>query len=92
MYAIADRLLVIGLKPLAIAKFNHATELYGHTPVYPPVARYVFESTPDTDKGLRKVVAHTIAKDKKLIKHATIKKLMAENNGLAMAVLEHIVG
>jgi len=57
MYAIAERRFIPSLKVLAKAKFVDQIRGLWPVPGFPLVAYKVFSSTPETDRGLRDVVA-----------------------------------
>lgn len=90
MYAMADCYIVTGLKALAIAKFKHAAAVYHLDPAFPAAARYVFHSTPDEDKGLRKAVGTILVNYSMLTDEKTIKKLLRDHNDLAVNVIEQL--
>lgn len=87
MYAIADRLIVTGLKALALAKFQSACTHYWDTPEFPAAVEYIFTSTPEEDSGLRNTVYVAISNHMQLMEDEKIKALMMELNGLAYGVL-----
>lgn len=87
MYAIADRLIVTGLKALALAKFQSACTHYWDTPEFPAAVEYIFTSTPEEDSGLRNTICAAISKQMQLMKDEKIKALMMELHGLAYGVL-----
>jgi hypothetical protein len=80
MYAIADRLLVTGLKALAHAKFKTACLHFWNAPEFTTAAEHIFVSTPDEDKGLRDLVCRTIAKHIELLNNEVIEGLLKEYN------------
>lgn len=89
MYEIADKYDVKGLKDLAKAKYDETCAGYWKEPAFVSSAYHVFSTTPDNDKGLRDVVAKTIAKHMKdLVKKPEIEALLTEFNGLAFGLLK----
>jgi hypothetical protein len=88
MYEIGDKYDVLGLKQLALAKFSLACEKYWESQQFAPAAHYVFSTTPESDKGLRDIVAKTIADHMKTLNSPAVEALLNEFNGLAMGVLK----
>ncbi|RYO37466.1 hypothetical protein AA0111_g2145 [Alternaria arborescens] len=88
MYGIGDKYDVPGLKQLALAKFSFACEKYWESQQFAPAAHYAFSTTPESDKGLRDIVAKTIADHMKTLNSPVAEALLNEFNGLAMGVLK----
>ncbi|KAF2440071.1 hypothetical protein P171DRAFT_489849 [Karstenula rhodostoma CBS 690.94] len=91
MYAIADRLLVTGLKALAAAEFRLACLHFWKEPEFGLAAEYVFLSTPDEDKSLRSLVCKTIAEHSELVKDEKVDYLLKEHKGFAYDLLQEKV-
>ena len=87
MYAIADRLIVGGLKHLVKTKFLVTCHYHWNSPQFSEALEYVFTSTPEKDKGMRFIVCRTIANHITLLKDPKIKEMMMEFNDLAYGVL-----
>jgi hypothetical protein len=88
MYEIADKYDVVGLKDLAREKFSRACQYYWDDAEFAVASYHVFSTTPDHDKGMRKVVSATISAHMKLVEKPRVKFLMTEFNGLALGILE----
>jgi len=89
MYEIADKYDVPGLKDLVVEKFSRACRQGWDCAKFPIAARYVFSTTPDEDKGLRKVVSSTIASHmKELVKKPEIESLLKEFSSLSYELLK----
>jgi hypothetical protein len=87
MYEIGDRYNVVGLKDLSKEKFQGACTKFWDDPKFAEAAHYAFSTTPDNDKGLRKIVSETLVKHMQLLKKPEIESLMTEFNGLALGIL-----
>lgn len=72
MYETGDKLDVIGLKSLAEAKFSRACLRDGTTSVFAAAADHAFQTTPDSDKGLRNIVIKTIFRHLELVNRPEI--------------------
>jgi hypothetical protein len=88
MYEIADKYDVVGLKDLVIEKFYRACHHFWNDAKFSIAAHHVFSTTPDHDKGLRKIVSKTISENMELVDVPAVKVLMTEFNGLALGILE----
>ncbi|KAI4710214.1 hypothetical protein J4E89_004665 [Alternaria sp. Ai002NY15] len=88
MYEYADKYDVVGLKDLAIEKFNRSCKHFWNKDEFSIAAHHVFSTTVDTDKGLRDIVGATISANMGLVKKPEVKVLMTEFNGLALGILE----
>ncbi|KAF3040373.1 hypothetical protein E8E11_001786 [Didymella keratinophila] len=88
MYHMGDKYGVVGLKQLATEKFARACAKFWSATSFSPAVRYVFDSTPDSDHGLRDIAIKTISDHGSLMNKADIRELLNEFDGLAVAVLE----
>jgi hypothetical protein len=88
MYEIADKYDVVGLKDLVKEKFGRSYQKFWDNPKFAIAAHHAFSTTPDHDKGIRKVVSATISAHMELVEKAEVKVLMTEFNGLALGILE----
>ena len=86
MYAVAEKYGVKGLKDLIRSKFALACKLFWDSEAFGIAARYVHESTIDTDQGLRDVVHKTICDHIKIIQKEEISSLL-DDFGLAKSIL-----
>lgn len=87
MYELGDKYQVTGLKDLALDKFKCCCSVFWYTNDFPPAARHVFASTPDSDKDLRNQVAMTISKHMGLLNKPEVAALLDEHNDLAADLL-----
>jgi len=80
MYAIADKYDIPGLKRLAILKFRGLTNASWKTPAFPEAIKAIYETTPDSDRGLRDVVLKkSVEHSKTLFKAETgFKEMLQE--------------
>jgi hypothetical protein len=84
MYEIADKYDVVGLKDLVIEKFKRSCQNFWNEATFAAAAHHAFMTTPEQDKGLRNIVADTIAAHpKQLVSKPGIKSLLTEFGGLA---------
>lgn len=87
IYAIAEKYFVAGLKELAMEKFKAACTSSWDDAAFPVAVNIVYQTTPESDLGLRGVVLDTITSRLSLIGKPEIQVLLAEGNGLALGVL-----
>jgi hypothetical protein len=88
MYEIGDKYEVVGLKQLAREKFLRAATKYWNDEQFTTAAYYVFNTTPEEDKGLRDVVSSTISAHMGLLDKPAVESLLNEFNGLAVGILK----
>jgi len=88
MYALADKYGVEDLKDLAQEKFARAAAQDWNTAEFAHAVQIVYESTPESDSGLRDVVIETINQHRDLTKDSKIEDLLEEFNGLTVGLLK----
>jgi hypothetical protein len=87
MYEIGDKYQVSGLKDLAKFKFELACAKFWNDGVFAEAAGHAFATTPEDDKGLRRIVCKTISEHMGLLKKKDVGALLMEFNGLAYGLL-----
>ncbi|KAF2737119.1 hypothetical protein EJ04DRAFT_129332 [Polyplosphaeria fusca] len=88
LYELADKYQIQGLKPLIEGRFKAACQLYWKSEQFPIASDIVYATTPEEDKGLRKIVVDTIAQHMELLKKPEMEPLMVTYNGLAFGLLK----
>ncbi|KAJ4317376.1 hypothetical protein N0V94_004979 [Neodidymelliopsis sp. IMI 364377] len=79
---------VVGLKPLATAKFDRACTYHWDSEHFAPAAYHAFSSKPATDKNLRRIVSKTVAENISLLNKAAVRAVVDEYKEIALDVLE----
>ncbi|EUC41591.1 hypothetical protein COCMIDRAFT_40241 [Bipolaris oryzae ATCC 44560] len=88
LYAVADKYQVPSLKPLIVKRFSHACARFWGEPEFVDAARCVFQSTPERDGGLRRVVLKTLFEHLGvLIRSEGVARLVREEAEVAVGVL-----
>ncbi|KAL5115330.1 hypothetical protein ACEQ8H_006775 [Pleosporales sp. CAS-2024a] len=87
MYEMGDKYQVSGLKELSQFKFELACAKFWHDKVFAQAAAHAFSTTPEDDKGLRRIVIKTISEHMGLLKKKEVSALLMEFNGLAFGLL-----
>lgn len=88
-YSIADKYEVEGLKSLAKAKFENLACAAWHCEDFPTIVAKVFDTTPDSDLGLRDVVSRICARHiDKVLASDTWTDLLSNNGAIGLAVLK----
>jgi hypothetical protein len=89
MYAIGEKYDTESLKAVAREKFRRSCCRNWDTDDFVPAAAYVFSSTPDSDMGLRNIVAQALAEvTKEIFYEPDIEVLLEDFPRLAIAVLK----
>lgn len=89
VYAIAEKYKVQGLKTLAMANFNSAARTRWDTDDFLEAAYEVFESTKDSDRGLRDIVVSVFRTHKDQLLHKKqVEHLLVDLRGLAVELLK----
>lgn len=87
LYSIADKYDLQGLKSLAKSQFENSARAAWGCGEFPAIVAKIFDSTPDTDLGLRDVVSHICAEH---IDHVLLSDtwtdLLADNGAIGVAV------
>ncbi|KAJ5055132.1 hypothetical protein J3E74DRAFT_442477 [Bipolaris maydis] len=93
LYAVAEKYQVSGLKPLVTRKFSTACAVFWREAhEFVAAARVVFESTPDSDCGLRGVVVQTLFDHlPDLIARPEVEALLVDKAEVALRLLEMTV-
>jgi hypothetical protein len=87
MYEVGDKYGVHGLKELSREKFSDDCKPFWEAEGFAVAAKHAFSTTPEDNKGLRKVVLDTILQHMGLIRKPEIQALMLEFSGLAVDIL-----
>jgi hypothetical protein len=87
IYEIGDKYQVSGLKELSKFKFELACAKFWDDGMFAEAAHHAFSTTPEDDKGLRRIVCKTISDHMGLLKKGDVVGLMTEFNGLAFGLL-----
>lgn len=78
LYEYGDKYEVEGLKKLAQYKFQHWADTFHNHDIFVQAARYAFQSTPDSDAGLRNIVLNTICKNVNLITQPEVEQFVRD--------------
>lgn len=76
LYEVADKYGVPGLKDLSSDKFRSACDLFWPDEQFAIAAEYAFNTTPDGDEGLRKIVRDKLFVHRDLIKDPGVKQFL----------------
>jgi hypothetical protein len=87
MYQMGDKLGTESLKAIALQKFRRACCFFWDSDEFARAAHHAFSSTPDSDMGLREVVAETISQHLKIFHKPAVEALVQEFHDLAVAVV-----
>ncbi|OAL00979.1 hypothetical protein IQ06DRAFT_304687 [Phaeosphaeriaceae sp. SRC1lsM3a] len=87
LYEIGDKYQISGLKELSKFKFELACAKFWDDQVFAEAANHAFATTPEDDKGLRRIVCKTISEHMGLLKKKDVAALMTEYNDLAFGLL-----
>lgn len=92
MYAIADKYDIKGLQSLSRDKFKLAAANNWNHSDLPSAIYTVYTSTPDSNMGLRDIVANLISDHMSLLRKSEVEALMRDFNGLAFDLfkLKHL--
>ncbi|KAH8754523.1 hypothetical protein F5883DRAFT_183798 [Diaporthe sp. PMI_573] len=89
VYALAEKYAVNGLKGLALAKFKTLASLCWATSDFLDAVSETYNSTIDTDRGLRDVVLEVISAHHELLGRDETKKLLQRERLLAYDLIMH---
>lgn len=92
VYAIAEKYGISGLKSLAKKKFAHQIERHISSAELPEACQEVYESTIDTDRGLRDVVVQTFRSNPDLTLRKDVELAVRETPGLAFELFRMASG
>lgn len=92
MYAIADKYDMPGLKRLALLKFTALVNASWRTAAFPTAIKAIYETTPDSDRGLRDVVIKKSAEHSQTLFKAAngFKDMLQEAPGFASDLAERL--
>ncbi len=89
VYSIADKYDIDNLKVLAKAKFETLASAAWDCEEFPAIVASVFDSTPDTDLGLRDIVSNICAaRIDELLASETWTELIAKDGAIGVAVFK----
>lgn len=92
MYAIAEKYGIPLLKELAKERFCNWTESNWAHEDFPDIVREAFQSTRDSDQGLRDVVVQIVAKHaKSLTEKAEFRRVIQESGDLGLGTLRQVL-
>ncbi|OCK75035.1 hypothetical protein K432DRAFT_386455 [Lepidopterella palustris CBS 459.81] len=83
VYALAEKYGIAGLKSLAKRKFAFQIALHYTSPEFPDTCEDVYESTVDSDRGLRDLVIQTFRAHPELALRKDVEEMVRETPGLA---------
>lgn len=92
VYAIAEKYGVSGLKTLAQDKFAQQIELHLDSHDLPEACQEAYESTVDTDRGLRNIVIQTFRSHPELSLRKDVEMAIRETPGLAFELFRMASG
>jgi hypothetical protein len=83
VYEIAERYGIPGLKSLARKKFGDQLQLHLMSTEFPEACQEVYESTVDSDRGLRDIIIQTFRANPDLSLRKDVEQVVRETPGLA---------
>ncbi|KAF2454058.1 hypothetical protein BDY21DRAFT_291794 [Lineolata rhizophorae] len=83
VYALADKYGISGLKALARRKFSTQMAHHFQSAEFPPAIQEVYDSTVDSDRGLRDVVTQTFRANPALAHRKDVEEVVKETPNLA---------
>ncbi|KAF2679206.1 hypothetical protein K458DRAFT_119023 [Lentithecium fluviatile CBS 122367] len=92
VYAIAEKYGISGLKTLARKKFAHQIEAHLGSEELPEACQEAYESTVDTDRGLRDVIIQTFRSHPDLSLRKDMEMTVKETPGLAFELFRMASG
>ncbi|KAF1953475.1 hypothetical protein CC80DRAFT_551518 [Byssothecium circinans] len=92
VYAIAEKYGIIGLKALAKKKFAHQIEAHLSSDELPEACQEAYESTVDTDRGLRDVIIQTFRSHPELSLRKDVELALRDTPGLAFELFRMASG
>ncbi|PVH95408.1 hypothetical protein DM02DRAFT_537435 [Periconia macrospinosa] len=92
VYAIAEKYGVAGLKTLAQNKFAQQMELHLDSDELPEACQEAYESTVDTDRGLRNIVIQTFRSHPELSLRKDVEMALRDTPGLAFELFRMASG
>lgn len=90
LYALADKYFVKGLKEAVLERFKHCADESFKGEKFYEAANIVFSTTPDTDTGLREVIAKRVSAERlkyRMVDNDDLKKALQDIPGLAYWVM-----
>lgn len=91
VYALADKYNIPALKELAKTKFQKSKISCNYS-LYREIINAIFESTPDTDTGLRNIVILKCAKDVEMsLKEEGVASMIRDHGSLGLGMLREVV-
>jgi hypothetical protein len=92
VYEIAERYGIAGLKSLARTKFAHQLELHYGSAEFPEACQEAYESTVDSDRGLRDVIIQTFRAHPDLTLRKDVEQSIRQTPGLAFELFRMASG
>ncbi|KAF1994640.1 hypothetical protein P154DRAFT_367263 [Amniculicola lignicola CBS 123094] len=92
VYAIAEKYGIPGLKSLARKKFAHQIEMHFASPELPEACQEAYETTVDSDRGLRDVVIQTFRAHPEISLRKDVELAMRETPGLSFELFRMASG
>ena len=91
VYALAEKYNIPALKELAKTKFQNCKTACSY-PLYREVINAIFESTPDSDSGLRNLIILKCAKDLETsLKEEGVASMIRDHGSLGLGMLREVV-
>ncbi|KAF2868100.1 hypothetical protein BDV95DRAFT_157794 [Massariosphaeria phaeospora] len=92
VYAIAEKYGISGLKSLARKKFAHQLELHLDSAEFPEACQEAYETTIDTDRGLRDILIQTFRAHRDLTLRKDVELAVRDTPGLAFELFRMASG
>ena len=86
-YALADQFMVHGLKALSLQKFRTAAKEHWSTHYFLDAAQEIFESTQETDEGMRAAIIEVFCTHLDLLHREETQRRVKEVGSLAFELL-----
>ncbi|KAJ4351825.1 uncharacterized protein N0V89_007169 [Didymosphaeria variabile] len=83
VYAIAEKYGIVGLKSLARKKFADQIQAHLSSEELPEACQEAYESTVDTDRGLRDIIIQTFRSNPDLSSRKDVEAVLRDTPGLA---------
>ncbi|ORY18152.1 hypothetical protein BCR34DRAFT_360429 [Clohesyomyces aquaticus] len=92
VYAIAEKYAISGLKALARKKFAQQIEVHLSSPEFPEACQEAYETTVDSDRGLRDVIIQTFRANPDLTLRKDVELAVRETPSLAFELFRMASG
>lgn len=93
LYAIAEQYNIATLKPSSLTKYTSCVTTGWNHVSFTPSLKLIYETTPESDKGLRKVAVQAAAEHiDVLLNKGDFLDFLRENSDMATDILQAVVG